>query len=240
MSENSSTLLEVRELHSGYGEIEVLHGISAEVKKTEIVAIIGPNGAGKSTLFKTIFSLLPPTKGEILYLESDITASNPRELLRMGLAYVPQGRSTFPEMTVQENLEMGAFIKEGDITQDLSKVFARFPVLKEKRFVKAKNLSGGQQQMMEMGAAMLMDPDVYMLDEPSLGLAPKVAKDIFNRILELNDDGITFMIIEQNAQRALDLADRAYVIELGQNRFSGLAEDLSQNNQIQQLYLGGR
>lgn len=234
-----TTVLAAEEIYSGYDGSEVLHGVDARVDRGEIVGVVGSNGAGKSTLFKTIFGLLEPTSGTVRYDGTDVTGATPRDLLSMGLAYVPQGRSTFPEMSVQENLEMSAYLKE-DIRAALADVYDRFPPLAEKRHEKAKTLSGGQQQMLEMGGALMLDPETLLLDEPSMGLAPKITEEVFDRIRSLNDEGVSFLIIEQNARRALEVSDRAYVMDQGEVVLSGASEELLENRDIERLYLGGR
>lgn len=234
-----SELLTAEEIYAGYDGSEVLHGVDVAVEAGEIVAVVGSNGAGKSTLFKSIFGLLAPTSGRVTYDGEDVTGESPRSLLRRGISYVPQGRSTFPEMTVQENLEMSAYLKD-DIREDLRAVYDRFPPLAEKRHDKAKTLSGGQQQMLEMGGGLIMEPDLLMLDEPSMGLAPKITDDIFERIHDLNDEGMSFLLIEQNARRALAAADRAYVMDQGEIVVSGVAADLLEDGTVERLYLGGR
>lgn len=232
-------ILEVENIVSGYGDIEILHGVSLSVSEGEIVGIIGPNGAGKSTIFRTIFGLLNLNEGDVRFLGESIVGLRPRDILNQGLAYVPQGRFTFPEMTVQENLEMSLFIKKIDTTQEINRIYSRFPVLYEKRKAKANELSGGMQQLMEMAGALLLMPRLLMLDEPSLGLAPKINTEIFNRVKKLNKEGITFLIIEQNIHALLKVAQRIYVLELGQNRFEGAAQELMTDKRLSTLYLGG-
>lgn len=237
-SERTDPLLELRDVRSGYDGSEVLHGIDMAVDSGDIVAVVGPNGAGKSTAFKTIFGLLTPTTGEVRFGGEVINGYDPPELLRQGLCYVPQGRSTFPELTVEKNLQMSAYLKD-TIADDLDRVYDRFPALREKRTDKAKTLSGGQQQMLEMAGGLMMDPDLLLLDEPSLGLAPQITEGVFDRIQALNDDGMTFLIIEQNARRALRAAHRGYVIDQGEIALSGDADALLDDGDVQQLYLGG-
>lgn len=236
--EQTDGLLELRDVHSGYDGSEVLHGVDMTVDNSEIVAVVGPNGAGKSTAFKTIFGLLAPTTGQVRFEGDVINGADPPELLRQGLCYVPQGRSTFPELTVEKNLQMSAYLKDS-IADDLERVYDRFPALREKRTDKAKTLSGGQQQMLEMAGGLMMDPDLLLLDEPSLGLAPQITEGVFDRIQSLNDDGMTFLIIEQNARRALRAAQRGYVIDQGEIALSGDADALLDDGEVQQLYLGG-
>jgi branched-chain amino acid transport system ATP-binding protein len=233
-----NSLLRLDDVYSGYGDAEILHGLSMHVDESEIVAVVGPNGAGKSTTFKTIFGLLEPTAGTVEYDGERIDGLEPPEILQHGLSYVPQGRSTFPEMTVEENIEMSGYLLD-DITEQKERVFDRFPILREKRDRKAKTLSGGQQQMMEMAGGLVMEPDMLMLDEPSVGLAPKIVDDVFERIHDLNDDGTTFLVIEQNAHLALEAADRGYVVERGTVAFDGPGEELLADGEVQRLYLGG-
>ncbi len=232
-------ILEVDNIVSGYGDIEILHGVSLSVHEGEIVGIIGPNGAGKSTIFRTIFGLLRLNGGALRFLGESIVGLKPRDLLERGLAYVPQGRFTFAEMTVQENLEMNLFIKKTNVAEEIERIYSRFPILYEKRNAKANELSGGMQQLMEMAGALLLMPQLLMLDEPSLGLAPKVNTEIFERVKKLNEEGMTFLIIEQNVNALLKVAQRIYVLELGQNRFEGTSQELMTNQRLSRLYLGG-
>lgn len=231
-------LLELDDVYAGYDGSEVLHGIDMGVDRGEIIAIVGPNGAGKSTAFKTIFGLLEPTSGDVRFGGDRINGRQPDELLERGLCYVPQGRSTFPELTVEKNLKMSGYLKD-DLGDDLARVYDRFPVLREKREDKAKTLSGGQQQMLEMAGGLIMEPDLLLLDEPSLGLAPKITAGVFDRIHALNDDGMTFLIIEQNARRALEAANRAYVVDQGEIALEGPGTQLLADGEVQRLYLGG-
>jgi ABC-type branched-subunit amino acid transport system ATPase component len=232
-------ILEVDNIVSGYGDIEILHGLSLSVHEGEIVGIIGPNGAGKSTIFRTIFGLLRLNGGALRFLGESIVGLKPRDLLERGLAYVPQGRFTFSEMTVQENLEMNLFIKKTNVAEEIERIYSRFPILYEKRNARANELSGGMQQLMEMAGALLLMPQLLMLDEPSLGLAPKVNTEIFERVKKLNEEGMTFLIIEQNVNALLKVAQRIYVLELGQNRFEGTSQELMTNQRLSRLYLGG-
>ncbi|PSQ40339.1 ABC transporter ATP-binding protein [Halobacteriales archaeon SW_12_71_31] len=232
-------LLQLTDVYSGYGDAEVLHGVDLHVDSSETVAVVGPNGAGKSTVFRTIFGLLTPTAGTVEYDGEVISGLSPPEVLRRGLAYVPQQRSTFPEMTVEENLEMSGYLKD-DVDERIERVFERFPVLREKRHDRAETLSGGQQQMMEMAGGLIMEADLLLLDEPSAGLAPAIVDDVFERVRDLNDDGTTFLVIEQNAHRALRVADRGYVVERGTVAIEGEADELLADDEVQRLYLGGR
>lgn len=239
---NHDTQLELQQVNSGYGEIAVLHGVSIRVKEGEIVSIIGANGAGKSTLLKTVFGILRPTNGHILFEGKDIVRMSPLQRLRQGISYVPEGRSNFPEMTVQENLEMGAYIRKDSeqITLDSDTLIERFPILKEKRHTPAGNLSGGQQQMLEIAIALMLNPKLLMIDEPTLGLAPVLVTEVFDELQKINQEGTTILLVEQNAKRALEISDYAFVLELGEVRFEGTAQELARNEQIIEAYLGER
>jgi ABC-type branched-subunit amino acid transport system ATPase component len=242
MSPNSPAkkpLLKVERVTGGYGDMEVLREVSIEVNEGEIVSIIGPNGAGKSTLMKTIFGLLRPWKGHILFNGEEITGLEPDRIVRRGLCYVPQLENVFPSLTVQENLEMGAFILDGDITDRLERVYQLFPLLKERRKQRVGKMSGGERQMVAMGRALMLDPKLLLLDEPSAGLAPKLVEMIFEKIIEINKSGVAILIVEQNAKKSLELAHRGYVLANGQNRFEGTGKELLNNPDVGRLYLGG-
>jgi ABC-type branched-subunit amino acid transport system ATPase component len=234
-------ILQATDIYSGYGKMEILHGVSLYLWASEVVSVIGSNGAGKSTAFKTIMGYLHPTQGKVDFNGKEITGLRPNQILRKGLAYVPQGRIVFPQMAVLENLQMGAFIlKDKRKEQDaLERVYRLFPVLKERRSQRAGSLSGGEQQMLAMGRGLMTGPKVLLLDEPSLGLAPKFVSMVFEKVLEMKSQGFTLMIVEQNAARALEVADRGYVLELGCNRFEGTGENLLNNPEVRRLYLGG-
>jgi branched-chain amino acid transport system ATP-binding protein len=233
-------LLEVRDLHAGYGKIEILKGVSLSVEAGQVVSIIGPNGAGKSTVFKTLFGLLPVRQGSVRFDGADITSRTPAELLRRGIAYVPQGRNVFPLMTVEENLRLGAYIRprSGELDGEVERVYDTFPALRAARRKRAGDLSGGQQQMLEMGRALLLRPRLMLLDEPTLGLAPLVFREIFRIVAELRRLGQTILMVEQNAAKALEISDYAYVLELGRNRFEGTGEQIRNDERIRRLYLG--
>lgn len=237
---NDNTQLELQQVNSGYGEIEVLSDVSARAKEGEIVSIIGANGAGKSTLLKTVFGILRPTSGHILFEGKDIVRMSPLERLRQGISFVPEGRSNFPEMTVQENLEMGAYIRSDSeqIAMDSNALVERFPILKEKRHIPAGNLSGGQQQMLEIAIALMLKPKLLMIDEPTLGLAPVLVKEVFAELQKINQGGTTILLVEQNAKRALEISDYAFVLELGEVRFEGPAQELARREEIIEAYLG--
>jgi branched-chain amino acid transport system ATP-binding protein len=234
-------LLKVDGIHASYGKLEILHGISLEVRARELVSIIGPNGAGKSTAFKTIVGLLHPMTGRVLFDGRDITGLLPYQVLRFGLAYVPQGRIVFPQMTVLENLEMGAYIETDPLRmkESLERVYAIFPILAERRRQKAGTMSGGEQQMLAIGRSLMTTPKVILLDEPSLGLSPKFVTLIFEKLVEMKSQGYTMLVVEQNAAKALSVADRGYVLELGRNRFTGTGQELLSDPEVKRLYLGG-
>jgi branched-chain amino acid transport system ATP-binding protein len=236
-----ATLLRVEVLEAGYGKMPILHGVSLLVSHGELVGVIGPNGAGKSTVFKTIVGFLRPTAGRVIFDGREIMGLRPDQVLRRGLAYVPQGRIVFPQMTVLENLEMGAYIEPdaSRIRQALAEVYALFPILAERRQQKAGTLSGGEQQMVAIGRALMTRPRLILLDEPSLGLAPRFVSVIFDKLVEMKRAGYTLIVVEQNAARALAVADRAYALELGQNRFEGSGQELLADPDVKRLYLGG-
>jgi branched-chain amino acid transport system ATP-binding protein len=233
-------LLEVHGLHAGYGKVEVLRGVSLRVEAGQVVSIIGPNGAGKSTVFRTVFGLLPARRGSVLLDGEDITNRPPADLLHRGMAYVPQGRNVFPLMTVEENLLLGAYVRarSARLERDVEKLYEIFPVLREARRKRAADLSGGQQQMLEMARALLLEPRLVLLDEPTLGLAPLVFREIFRIVADLRRRGQTILMVEQNAAKALEISDYAYVLELGQNRFEGSGEEIRTDERIRKLYLG--
>jgi ABC-type branched-subunit amino acid transport system ATPase component len=234
-------LLRVEDVRAGYGKLEILHGVSLVVRHQEIVSVIGPNGAGKSTTFKTIVGLLHPRSGRILFDGGDITGLPPYRAVRLGLAYVPQGRIVFPQMTVLENLEMGAYVETdtGRVQGALERVYGLFPILEQRKRQLAGSMSGGEQQMLALGRALMTSPKLILLDEPSLGLSPKFATLIFDKLLEMKLAGYTMMVVEQNAAKALSVADRGYVLELGQNRFEGTGQVLLNDPEVKRLYLGG-
>jgi branched-chain amino acid transport system ATP-binding protein len=234
-------LLRLTDVEAGYGRVPILHGLSLRVDAGEVVAIIGPNGAGKSTALKVAVGFLRPQAGEVAFAGEVVTGRRPDELLRRGLAYVPQGRIVFPQMTVLENLEMGAFIERDAArrAEALARVYRLFPILQERARQKAGTLSGGEQQMLAVGRALMTRPRLILLDEPSLGLSPKFLGVIFDKLAEMKRAGLTMLIVEQNATRALTLADRGYVLELGRNRFEGPGPGLLLDPEVKRLYLGG-
>ena len=234
-------LLRAENIHAGYGKLDILYGVALEVRPQELVCVIGPNGAGKSTALKAILGILRPKSGRILFSEKEITGLRPDQVLRRGLAYVPQGRIVFPQMTVLENLEMGAYIESDPAKVDraLELVYSLFPILSERRSQKAGTLSGGEQQMLAIGRSLMTAPKMILLDEPSLGLSPKFVTMIYDKLLEMKRAGYTLLVVEQNALKALSLADRGYVLELGRNRFTDTGQALLNNPEVKRLYLGG-
>jgi len=234
-------LLRTEAITAGYGKMAILHDVTLEVRTGEMVSVIGPNGAGKSTAFKTIVGFLRPTHGRVRFDGQDITGLRPDQVLHRGLAYVPQGRIVFPQMTVLENLEMGAYIERdaGRIRHALDRVYTLFPILAQRRGQKAGTMSGGEQQMVAIARALMTTPKLILLDEPSLGLAPKFVSLIFDKLSDMRRAGFTLMVVEQNAARALAVADRGYVLELGRNRFEGGGQTLLQDPEVKRLYLGG-
>lgn len=232
--------LAVRDLVAGYGELNILHGVSIDVGPDEIVTIIGPNGAGKSTLLKSIFGLVRPRSGSVTFMGEDITGERPNRLVAKGLCFVPQNRNVFPRLTVEENLQLGAFILGNAPVRDrIAEVFEIFPPLKEKRRQPAGVLSGGQQQMVAIGRALMLHPKLLLLDEPTAGLSPAFARLILDKVVEINAAGVPILMIEQNAKAALAMSHRAYILTMGRNRLDGRAADLLQDPQVGQLFLGG-
>ena len=236
-----STLLRAEAITAGYGKMAILHEVSLVVSPGEKVTVIGPNGAGKSTAFKVIVGFLHPTSGRVIFDGEDITGLRPDQVLPRGLAYVPQGRIVLPQMTVLENLEMGAYIERSQpkIREALDRVFTLFPILAERQTQKAGTMSGGEQQMVAIARGLMTIPKLVLLDEPSLGLSPKFVALIFDKLVEMKRSGYTLMVVEQNAARALAVADRGYVLELGRNRFEGTGPSLLADPEVKRLYLGG-
>ena len=233
-------LLSVRDMHVYYGSIHAIKGISFDVEEGEVVTLIGANGAGKSTTLKTVSGLMVPRAGEIEFAGESIADVSANELVPKGLALCPEGRSLFQAMSVEENLEMGSYTRpKNEVADDMERVFAIFPRLKERRCQIAGTLSGGEQQMVAMGRAMMSRPRLLMLDEPSMGLAPILVQEIFNIIRRLHDDGTTVLLVEQNAQMALSVADRAYVLETGHIAMDGPASELAADDRVRKAYLGG-
>ncbi len=232
-------ILKASGIYSGYGEVEILHGVSVEVNEDEVVSIIGPNGSGKSTLMKTIFGLLTPFQGKVTFYDDEITGLQPDRIVRKGMCYVPQEGNVFPSLTVEENLEMGAFTREDDYSDQITEVYDIFPVLKERRNQRTGKLSGGQQQMVAMGRALMLDPKLLLFDEPTAGLAPKLAEMMLSKVEEINESGVAILMVEQNAQEALAMSGRGYVLAMGKKQFEDTGESLLNNPEVGRLYLGG-
>lgn len=234
-------MLKIEDINVYYGVIHALKGVSLEINQGEIVTLIGANGAGKSTLLKTISGLLKPKNGNILFEGQSISGKVAQSIVKQGLSHVPEGRRVFANMSVEENLELGAYLRKDKqgIKEDFEKVYTLFPRLLERRKQLSGTLSGGEQQMLAMGRALMARPKLLLLDEPSMGLAPLLVKTIFRIIEEINKSGTTILLVEQNANMALSIADRAYVIETGKIVISGSSEELNQSDQIRMAYLGG-
>ncbi len=232
-------MLKIDDIHVYYGAIHAIKGVSFEVHEGEIVALIGANGAGKSTILKTISGLMHPRTGHISFMGKDITHTDAYQLVRHGLAHVPEGRRIFLQMSVQENLDMGGFTQKFVQKEELDRIFQLFPRLKERRYQVAGTLSGGEQQMLAMSRALMSHPKLMMLDEPSMGLAPILVDQIFDIIKELHAAGTTILLVEQNASKALQIADRAYVLETGNITLSGTGAELARSDDVKKAYLGG-
>ncbi|MGX7349599.1 ABC transporter ATP-binding protein [Dolosicoccus paucivorans] len=234
-------MLKVQDLEVNYGMIRAVKNISFEVNEGEIVTLIGANGAGKSTILRTISGLVKPTSGSVQFLNEELTKTSAKNIVQLGLAQVPEGRHVFAGLTVQENLDLGAFLRNDSqgIKEDMEHVFERFPVLKDRLNQDAATLSGGEQQMLAMGRALMTRPKLLLLDEPSMGLAPIFIKEIFNIIEDINRQGTTVLVVEQNANMALSIADRGYVLETGNVVLSGTGQELLASPEVQRAYLGG-
>lgn len=238
--EDDRPVLAAEGIHAGYvEETDILHGVDVEVHADEIVAIIGPNGAGKSTLIKAIFGLLVPREGRVVLDGEEITGFDPGEVVRRGVAYVPQSDNVFGNLTVEENLKMGSWPQPDRFDDAVEEVVDLFPVLQERRDQKVQTMSGGQRQMVAMGRALMVRPEILLLDEPSAGLAPDLVDDVFENIHRIADTGTPILVVEQNAKAALRNADRGYVLDAGNNRFEGPGEELLLDPEVGQLYLGG-
>ena len=235
----AAKLLETEGVVAGYvPEVDILDGVSVNVKEGEIVTIVGPNGAGKSTLIKTIFGLLRPREGRIVFRDEDIAGRRPHDITRLGLNYVPQLDNVFPSLTVEENLEMGSLDRSRTKDQR-ERMYELFPRLGERRSQAAGTMSGGERQMVAMAMALMPDPQVLLLDEPSAGLAPAFVDAIFEKTQQVNQEGVTIVMVEQNARRALAMSNRGYVLDLGKDRFEGPGKDLLEDPKVAELYLGG-
>ena len=234
-------MLQIKNLNIKYGAIHAVKGIDMEVNEGEIVTLIGANGAGKTSILKALSGLIRPSEGEIIYNGVVLNKKSPQEIMKDGISHVPEGRHIFPDMTVLENLELGAYRRKdkAGIKQDLQAIYERFPILKERSKQAAGTLSGGEQQMLAMGRALMARPKILLLDEPSMGLAPILVKEIFSIIEDINAKGTTILLVEQNARMALSIATRAYVMETGKIVMSGTGQELAASEEIQKAYLGG-
>ncbi len=231
-------MLKLTNIHAGYGPVKALRGITMEVNRGEIVSLIGSNGAGKSTCLMTISGILKTSSGSIMMGDTDIAGLPPHKIVQMGICQVPEGRRIFPKLTVLENLQMGAFLGRGNFTTSLEKIYKLFPILDERKKQLGGTLSGGEQQMLAIGRALMSNPDILLLDEPSLGLAPIMVSKIFKTIQEISREGITILLVEQSARAALKLSHRGYVLENGSITLSGSGSDLLVNEKVQHAYLG--
>ena len=235
----SAALLELTDVRAGYEDVDVLRGVALRVRAGDIVSIIGANGAGKSTLLRTVFGLVPVRGGSIRFAGAEIAGRSSIDILRRGVSYVPQGRCNFPAMSVEENLEMGAYLRnDSDVRRDIERTMERFPMLAGKRRSPAGTLSGGQQQILEMALALLLHPRLLLIDEPSLGLDPRMVDVVFETIVGINREGATVLMVEQNAKQALGISHRAFVLELGRNRFEGTGQELLDDPDVRRHYLG--
>jgi len=233
-------LLDVQRITVGYGELPILRSVSLRVERQEMVAIVGPNGAGKSTLMKTIAGLLKPQDGTIRLDGQDLTRLRPHRIVQAGVCYVPQTENVFPSLSVEENLDMGAFIRRGDLRAKKAEMYALFPDLRDKRKIRAGHLSGGQRQMVAMARALMLDPKLLLLDEPTAGLSPMLVGVMLEKIVEVNHTGVAMLMVEQNARQALQRADRGYVLAMGQNRYEDTGQVLLAHPEIRAMFLGGR
>jgi branched-chain amino acid transport system ATP-binding protein len=232
-------MLTIKNLKAGYNGSEILHGVDLEIRPGEVVALIGPNGAGKTTILKSIFNIAQILAGEIKFKDRLLNDRLTYELINLGISYVPQGRLVFAQMTVKENLEMGAYALKDktEVAKNLEDVYHKFPILKEKSNQRASSLSGGQQQLLAIARALIQNPDVLLLDEPSLGLSPKVVKEVFDKIVEISKEGVAILMVEQNAKQAVGIADRTYVLEGGEIALTGGKEILN-DRKIREIYFG--
>jgi ABC-type branched-subunit amino acid transport system ATPase component len=232
------TRLVAEDVVSGYGEMEILHGVSVRLEPGEIVSVIGPNGAGKSTLMKAVFGLLDIKGGRVLLDGDDITGLPPQEVVRRGLSYVPQSDNIFPSLTIRENLEMGAYILRDGIEEKANEVLGLFPDLIDRQGERASRLSGGQRQMLALARALMLDPQVLLLDEPTASLSPKMVEQIFTKVQDINASGVSILLVEQNTRDALRLCHRGYVLATGRNALEGRGQDLLEDEEVGKLYLG--
>ena len=233
--------LEATDIYAGYGKIEVLHGASIRAAAGEIICIIGPNGSGKSTLLKTVFGLIKPTRGTVRFDGADITRLDPEQKVPLGIAFIPQGRNVFPSLTVRENLEMGGTVLNDAkaVRLAIEEAVEAYPLLKGKIRERAGNLSGGEKQILSLARADMVKPGLILMDEPSIGLSPRMIDEVYEKITEINRRGTTFAIVEQNARKALSIAHRGYVLDLGRTRIEDTGAGLLDNEEVRKLYLGG-
>jgi branched-chain amino acid transport system ATP-binding protein len=236
-----NSILTTHNLVAGYGQTTILHGTTLEVRRGALTTVIGPNGAGKSTFFKTVFGMLPVREGKIIFDSADVTGLKPLKLLEMGMAYVPQGRNIFSQLSVEHNLEFGGISLRNlsETHARMDKVFAQFPILKKRASAQAGTLSGGEQKMLEIGRAMLLDPKLLLIDEPSIGLSPIMVQQVFELLQQLRDNGTSILLIEQNAKKSLAISDYAIVLQQGQLALDGIASDVLHHPEIGRLFLGG-
>jgi neutral amino acid transport system ATP-binding protein len=240
MTNDSAPLLEVEEVYAGYiQDLDILQGINFKIYPGELVAVIGPNGAGKSTLAKTIFGLLTPHRGKIQFKNENIAGLKSNQIVQRGMCYVPQIANVFPSLTVEENLEMGAFIRDTPLQPLKQQIFDTFPLLAQRRRQRAGTLSGGERQQLAMGRALMLQPGLLLLDEPSAALSPQLVSSVFEQIQLINQTGTAIVLVEQNARKALAMADRGYVLDTGRDRFEGRGADLLDDPKVGELYLGG-
>jgi len=238
-SADGGTILALEDVVSGYGKLTVLNGTSFTVARGAITTVIGPNGAGKSTVFKAVFGLLPVERGRVVFDGREATNVGPRKLLELGISYVPQGRNIFPELSVRHNLELGATAAGGGVGARIELVMERFPVLRRKAVAQASTLSGGEQKLLEIARSLLHDPKLMLIDEPSIGLSPRLVREIFDILGELRGKGVSILMVEQNARRALEISDFGIVLEMGRTRMAGEARAILADPRIGQLFLGG-
>lgn len=239
--DNDTAMLELKDLHGGYGKITILNGTSFAIPRASITTVIGPNGAGKSTVFKAIFGLLKIHSGQILLDGRETTGLSPAHMIAQGVTYVPQGRNVIPQLSVWHNLEMGGITAadQSAVRDRMETVLDRFPMLREFQKRKASELSGGQQKQLEIARSLLLEPKLMLIDEPSIGLSPNLVQEVFEILIQLRDQGVTILMVEQNAKSALAMSDFGLVLELGQTRMQGLANDLLNDPRVGQLFLGG-
>lgn len=243
MNNPAAPLLEVEDLYAGYLDFDILHGVNLVVRAGEVVCVIGPNGAGKSTVFRAIYGLIKVRLGHVMFDGADITNFSPQDVLAAGISIVPQLRSLFPQMTVFENLEMGMFLEKDKerIAERIEAIFVLFPRLKERSKQMAGTMSGGEQRMLEIGRALMLEPKLVLMDEPSAGLAPSITRAIFDQLKRLNEEiGLTVLMIEQNARQGLEASHRGYVLELGNNTYEGTGQELIDDAEVRRAFLGGR